>query len=97
MRFSSLAAMILVLSFPSAARAQDVATLQHRIDQLESELKTLRERVDTLGSASRSRQVVLTVDPVFMGTGARPSPAPWPWRILASIARRVLSSLEFRY
>ena len=74
MRFCSPAAMVLVLSGPSAARAEDVASLQHRIDQLESELKELRERVDALGPASAPRQV-LTVDPVFMGAGAaEPSP-----------------------
>jgi len=74
MRFCSLAVVVLVLSVPSAACAEDVVTLQHRIDQLESELRELRERIDTLGPASAPRQV-LTVDPVFMGAGAaEPNP-----------------------
>src|SRR5579863_9078588 len=58
----------------SAANAEDLASLQHRVDQLQIRIAELNHRLDNLGASSATREV-RTVDPVFMGEGnVKPSP-----------------------
>ena len=66
--------LLAVLLSPSAANAEDLASLQQRVDQLENRIAELSHRLDNLGASSAMREV-RTVDPVFMGVGnAKPSP-----------------------
>ena len=73
MKLTILVLLAILLS-PSAANAEDLASLQQRVDQLENRIAELSHRLDNLGASSAMREV-RTVDPVFMGEGnAKPSP-----------------------
>ena len=50
------------------AWSQDAGALDKKIDRLESEVQSLRARLDHLGPASALRDVKV-VDPVFIGAG----------------------------
>lgn len=63
---SALATIMILSSAP--AWSQDDAALTKKIDQLESDIRTLHARVDNLGPASALRDVKV-VDPVFIGAG----------------------------
>jgi hypothetical protein len=72
MKFTIL--VLLAALLPSAANAEDLASLRQRVDQLENRIAELSHRLDNLGASSAMREV-RTVDPVFMGEGkAKPSP-----------------------
>jgi hypothetical protein len=71
-----LTTLVLVVSMvsPSVANAEDLTSLQQRVDQLENRITELSRRVESLGASSAMREV-RTVDPVFMGEGnAKPGP-----------------------
>ena len=73
MKLTTLVLLASLLS-PSAANAEDLASLQQKVDQLENRITELSHRLDNLGASSATREV-RTVDPVFMGEGnAKPSP-----------------------
>ena len=70
----AIPALLAVLLSVSAANAEDLASPQHRVDQLENRITELSRRLDNLGASSAMREI-RTVDPVFMGEGkAKPSP-----------------------
>lgn len=74
MKFNTLVLTALILLTAVSARADDAETLRKKVDQLETELRELRARIDNLGPASARREV-RAADPVFIGAGStHPSP-----------------------
>ena len=70
---SYMAPMVLLIGLlPGSVKADELQNLQNRVNQLETDLKNLKQRFDNLGSGSAPRKVRI-VDPVFIGEGVQKS------------------------
>ena len=88
MKLAILALLAALLS-PSAANAEDLASLQQRVDQLENRIAELSRRLDNLGASSAMREFERSIR--YSWAREMQRRALWRWTIQPSIVPRTPS------